>query len=156
MKMVLVKSQNGYLCGGDEATQDRLNRMKTGQYVLGEFKRVRNIGHHRKFFALLNFAFDLWSERRPPQTYRGMEVLPNFDSFRRDVTILAGFGRPIVNIRNEVRFEADSIAFESMDQDTFEDLYSRVVDVIIQKVLPTLNFTPESLNEAIDRTLEFA
>ena len=96
-----------------------------------------NIKFHRKFFALMHLAFDYWE---PPKHGEGsalsdkMAIERNFDRFRYDVTILAGYYDATYRLNGDVRLEAKSISFGSMSEDDFEDLYSKVIDVIINRV----------------------
>jgi len=43
-----------------ETTKFIQTRIKAGDIVTSEFKRVRNPAFHRRFFALLNLGFDYW------------------------------------------------------------------------------------------------
>jgi uncharacterized protein DUF1367 len=130
-------------------------RFKLGEVVKAEVVHPRNLKFHRKFFALIQVGFDLWEEVGVRAQYKGEEVRPNIERFRKDVTILAGHAKPVVNLRGEVRMEADSIAFGKMDEETFEKLFSATIDVILRKVLR--GKVPEArLREMVDAVLEFA
>jgi len=52
-----IKTVNG-LVPATEDDREKFNRWKNGGVITGEFKQVRNPKFHRKFFALLNLAFD--------------------------------------------------------------------------------------------------
>ena len=154
-EVYLRKLANGTLAGATEEDQEALKRFKIGVAVRCEVKQVRNYEFLKKWFALVNFAFDQWSEFPMPE-YKGETVQPNRDKFRRDVTILAGYSHPVVNVRGEVRVEADSISFANMSEETFEKLYSKTIDVILQKILYRKGYTEEQLRELVDRTLAFS
>jgi hypothetical protein len=47
--------------------------MKAGELTHADFKRVRNYKFHKKYFALLDFAFEQW-EPSGELTYQGMPV----------------------------------------------------------------------------------
>jgi len=121
--------------------------------------RIRNVDHHRKYFALLNYAFDVWE---PPtdQAQFGMRSLNYeipiekcFDRFRKDICILCGFYEASYRVNGEVRLEAKSISFANMDQDDFEILYDKTIDVIIKHVLR--NYTDDQLRAVVDQVMEF-
>lgn len=82
--------------------------------------------------------------------------MPDFDRFRKDVTILAGHFVPVWNVRNELRLEADSIAFGNMDEETFEQLFSKTIDVILTKILPNSGYDEQSLRALADEVVRFA
>jgi hypothetical protein len=128
---------------------------KLGEVVKAEVTRPRNLPFFRKYFALLKVSFQLWEELGVRATYKGEEVRPNLKRFRKDVICLAGYGTPVVNLRGEVRIEADSISFGKMEEETFEKLYSETINVILHKVLR--GKVPEArLREMVDAVMEFA
>lgn len=151
MEIFLAKAAGGYLVPVDEQSTEAITKLKAGQGVKVTIKRVRNIGHHRKLFALLNLAFDAWEPVE--QQYKGEKVEKNFDQFRNDIVVLAGYGEASYNFRGEVRVRAKSIAFGNMSQDEFEGLYQSIVQVVLSKILT--NYTRENLDEVIERVLRF-
>lgn len=114
--------------------------------------KPRNLPFLKKFFALLTVAFDGWDA--PNLEYKGITVEKNKEKLRKDLTIMAGFGYPVVNINGDVRMEAKSISFANMDETEFEALYSAFINVILQKVLT--NYTRDDLDEVVDKVLRFA
>ena len=116
-----------------------------------ELTRPRNLKFHRLFFALVKVAFDAWD--MPDSEYKSVKIEKNLDRFRKDLLIMAGYGYPVVNIKGDVRFEAQSMSFGSMDQDEFETLYNRVIDVILSKVLS--NYTRDDIDDQVNRILRF-
>lgn len=113
----------------------RINNLEPGEIVDFEAIFPRNGKFHRKFFALLHFAFDAWEPDRVRKAYKGQPVTKNFNRFRKDVTIQAGFYEQTFDLDGNMKLEAQSISFASMDDAEFETLYSAVADVILQKVL---------------------
>lgn len=149
--IVLTKAAGGGLVPIDQQAIDFLAKLKLGAGVTVEIKRHRNPAFHRKYFALLNLAYEAWEP--VAATYKGEAVGKNFDQFRNDVTVLAGHFEMAVNLRGETRLTAKSISFGSMGQDEFESLYSATVNVILSRILTT--YTPEDLDRVIDQVLGF-
>lgn len=87
MHTALVKTTTGLL-PYDPKTQEWYDKIKLGRVVHADYKEMRNSAFHRKFFALLNLAFEYWDPG--PVTSRHGKPQKNFDQFREDVTILAG------------------------------------------------------------------
>lgn len=135
----------------DAATAEAMEKIKPNAVVKAEVTQPRNLGFHRQFFALLDVAFEAWE--CPAAEYKGQLIQKNRERFRKDLTILAGFGYPVVNLKGEVRYEAQSISFAKMDGAEFEALYSRVVDVILTKVLT--HYTREDLDHVVNQILGF-
>lgn len=139
-----------------EEVAERITRWKTGTVVRADFKEMRNGAFFRKFWSLMQFAFDIWDGTREPQEYKGEPVQANFDRFRKDVTILAGFYEPVYAATGEVRLEAKSLRWDKMSEEEFEQLYSRTIDVILHKVLKNPLITEETLRSCVDRVIQYA
>jgi hypothetical protein len=116
---------------------NRLNNLEVGEIVDFDAVFKRNGKYHRKFFALLNFAFEAWEPDRFHKSYKGMPVAKNFERFRKDVIVQAGFYEQTFDLDGNMKLEAQSISFASMDDVQFEAVYSAVCDVILGKVLTT-------------------
>lgn len=149
--IVLAKAAGGALIPLDQQAIDFLAKLKLGAGVTVEIKRHRNPAFHRKFFALLNIAFDAWEP--VAATYKGETVGKNFDQFRNDIVVLAGHYEMAVNLRGETRLTAKSISFASMGQDEFEDLYSATVNVILARILT--NYTRDDIDNVVANVIGF-
>jgi hypothetical protein len=147
----MVRTTTGFVPAAPEDA-DALRKIKLGSTVRARFTQPRNIGFHRKFFAMLDIGFDAWEP--PEREYNGLPVQKNRERFRKDCIIAAGFFEPVANLLGEVRAEAHSISFANMDQTEFERVYSAVADVILQKVLR--NYTRADLDRVVDEILRFA
>jgi hypothetical protein len=143
-----------YLVPAHRTDEEELAKLPVGQPLRVKVTRMRNVNHHRLYFALLNYAFDVWE---PPDAGfdKKSEVQPekNFDRFRHDITILSGFYEAHYRVDGSVRIEPKSISFSAMDQQEFDVLYQKTIDVIIKHVLR--NYTGDELKEVIDQVLEF-
>ena len=129
-----------------------VKRWGDGSLVIGDFVKPRNNQFLRKFFALLNVGFGAWE---PPEGagYKGMQIEKNYDRFRKDCIILAGYFHLVYDIKGEEKAVADSISFGSMDENDFEELYSKVIDVLIKHIMA--NTTREDIDMQVDRVLGF-
>ena len=103
---------------------DLKKRLKVGQSYVADVKVARNVGFHRKYWALLNAAWSLLPER----TSNGFRSLEGFRSY---VIVAAGFYELYFNPRLKEFVEVPrSISFEKMDEVEFSELYNRSKDVI--------------------------
>ena len=158
MEIYLRKTAQNTMIPCDQDGHDYIKKLPVGQDVRVKITRARNIKFHRQYFALLNHAFDIFEPEdvEIPQhlSVRGIVPEKNFDRFRKDIAILAGFYHATIRVDGEVRIEADSISFGKMDNDAFADLYSKTIDVILKHVLK--NYTREDLDLVVDEILGFA
>ena len=103
------------------ADHEEKKRLKVGEEYEAEIRRPRNYLFHKKFFALVNVGWNNTQLDMP------------FETYRRYVTMKAGYFKIYKTPKGEL-VEPESIGFASMDQSTFEELYSRVLDVIIDDI----------------------
>jgi len=151
MEAVFIKTLNG-LIPANPPTEEWLHKVKIGRMVRGKFTQIRNSAFHRKYFALVNMAFDNWEPGEIDSKYGVPEK--NFERFRHDLTILAGFYDVTIRLDGSTRIEPKSISFAKMDQDEFEKVYSKTIDVLIKHVYSKLS--KDEINTMVERYLEFA
>lgn len=157
MDALLVRTQMG-LVPGDDATREWFNKLKMGTTVLADARQMRNGGFFRKWWALVNLGYSYWSDAVQTLEHKGEPVLPEFERFRKDITILAGYYHSVVNIKAELRIEADSLKWASMSEATFTKLYDATIRVLLRKVFngqvcPT--WSEEQLRSVAEQILEF-
>ena len=140
------KLPNGTLMPDDKGTVEWLAKIKTGDGVFGDFKRPRNYQLHKKWFVLVNYAFEMW------EPGEGMPE-KNFERFRQDMTILAGYFDHVPRIDGTIDIVAQSISFAKMTQDTFDALYFATVDAVLKWVLRT--YTREDLDHVMKEIARF-
>jgi hypothetical protein len=155
MEILVQKGPRGALIPLEEAAEEALRSIKTGAVLRVKINRVRNPKYHRKYMALLNYAYGVWRELMPERVWRGREVVTTFDRFRKEVQIMAGHYEPVWTISGEMRLEPKTISFAGLDEEGFEKLYSEVINVLLQKVLVGTSVTDEGLRRYVDQVLEF-
>ncbi len=155
MEILVQKGPRGALIPMEESSEEALRSIKTGSVLRVKINRVRNPKFHRKYFALLNYAYSVWSELVPEREWRGRQVVTTFERFRKEVQIMAGHYEPVWTITGEMRLEPKTISFAGLDEEGFESLYSTVINVLIQKVLVGTGVTEEKLRHYVDQVLAF-
>ncbi len=132
MQIDLVKHPGGVFSPASDSDLERLQRFKNGETYTAEIKLTRNPSFHRKVFAFFQYCFAHWVADRAGLDH--MDEHSQFDRFRKDLTILAGFYEQTVRLNGEVRTEAQSLAFSNMDQEQFERCYSALINAAIKHV----------------------
>lgn len=130
MQIEMVKNAGGVFCPAFEHDLPRLSKFKNGECYTADFKLTRNPAFHRKMFAFFKFCFEHWCANRA-----GLECMDEhsqFDRFRKDLTILAGFYEQTVRLNGDVRTEAKSLAYGNMEPDEFERCYSAMINAAIK------------------------
>lgn len=157
-QFLFQKGTTGLVPACDEASE-WLSKKRLGAIIRVEPHEMRNGAFFKKWFALIEMAYSYWSETVKPIEYRGQAVLPSFTRFRKDMTILCGYYDAVTNIKGEVRIEAASIAWASMDEDTFTKLYDATIQVLLSKVFNgrvCKQWTESELRSVTEQIMSFA
>jgi hypothetical protein len=158
MEILLIKTPSGFMPADDEA-QEQLRKFRLGSLAKLDVVQMRNGAFFRKWWALVKLGYDYFIDTCETQEYKGQQVRPEFDRFRKDVTILAGFYRPVWNVNGEMRIEPESLAWANMTEERFEKLYSATIDVLLKKVFNGKRmraWTEEELRSVANQISEFA
>ncbi len=100
---------------------DEKRKLKLGQDYKADITFPRNLGFHKKFMALINVGCENSRLNMP------------FDTYRHYMTIKAGYFKAYQTPKG-IYYEAMSISFASMEEDKFQEVYSRVLDKIIEDI----------------------
>lgn len=158
MDLLFSKSQHGLIPACEESAE-WLKRKKLGATILVDPREPRNGSFHRKYFALLDMAFDYWADSAKTLEFKGQPVLPDKERFRKDCIILAGFYRPVANIKGEIRIEAESLKWASMTEERFTQLYEATIRVLLARVFNgsvCKEWTESELRAVVDQVMSFA
>lgn len=124
---IMLAKQFGALRPIDTAGEEVISNMGNGEIVSVEIKRPRNVGHHRKLFALLGLVAD----NHPTYT--------NVDLVLAAVKIELGHVDILERPNGERVPLPRSISFAKMDQSAFDAFYDGVVKLIVTRFLPGVN-----------------
>lgn len=123
MKLLVINTPRGLVPLGDDDYEQK-RKLKLGETYSVEVKVVRNVDFHRKYFALIAYAWEFLDEQET-------ERFKDKENFRKYIEIAAGHCDVIFHPRLQEFVEIPkSIAFAKMDNTAFSDLYGRVKDVI--------------------------
>jgi hypothetical protein len=134
-----------------QADAEAMEKLKPNQEYKCELTQPRNIVFHRKAFSLVIFAYSIWEPGE--QEYKGRSVQKSFEVFRDEITIMAGYYDQVFKVDGSFKLVAKSWSFANMSQEEFETMYSRIIDVILAKVLN--GYTREDLDEQVNRLLGY-
>lgn len=124
MEIYLARTSLGLQAYSDE-DYELLHKIKVGSVVKAKIVLPRNVKFHRKFFAMINAAWDCLTERQRIN-------LRSKDTFREQLLITSGFSEPLYDMNGQKFLErAKSISFSKMDEPTFNEVYQRVLDTIL-------------------------
>ena len=114
----------------DAVAETELQKLKIGDVVRVEVKKLRNPKHHALYFALVSKVWDNVDHR----------IYPSRDNLHEALKFAAGIRETVVNpITGEVMEKVGSIAFNDMDQTKFAEFYERVCDIVANHFLPNVD-----------------
>lgn len=134
MKIALIKHFNG-LKAAYNSDLENLKKLKEGVIYEVNIKNPRNLGFHRKFFALINLV------------YENQEVFDNSEDLRYYLIMKAGFYKKVETPKGEFMFIPKSLKFDKMDNVEFEEVYNGVIKVIEKELLITKQDILENIQE---------
>lgn len=124
MEIHLVRTSLGLQAYADE-DYEQLRKIKVGSVVKANIVRPRNVKFHRKFFSLIRAAWDCLTEQQRIN-------LRSVETFREQLLITSGFSEPLYDLNGQKFLErAKSISFAKMDEPSFNEVYSKVLDTIL-------------------------
>ncbi|OOF70051.1 hypothetical protein BKG91_10000 [Rodentibacter caecimuris] len=105
---------------------EALQKFRNGEQYEIEIKQVRNPAFHRKVFAFFNFCFEHWAADKTEWKY--FDERKQFDTFRKNLTVIAGYKDVTYKLDGSLRVEAQSLSYGNMEQDEFEKCYSALIN----------------------------
>lgn len=123
MTEIMLTKHLGGLRPVDDLGTQYLSRIKHGDVVLCEVKRPRNLGHHRKFFKLMQVV-------QPNTSY------PTVDALVVAMKVYLGHCDTVSLKGGKLAAVPKSIAFHAMNQEAFAQFYDAAVDAVVAHFLP--------------------
>ena len=132
MKINVKKLPGGVLSPMSDIDAEALNGFKTGETYEIDIKRSRNPAFHGKTFAFLHFCFQHWQSDR-----EFMDESAQFELFRKQLTVLAGYYNQLHHIDGSFRLEAKSLSYGSMEPEDFEKFYNAAIQAAMKHIFLT-------------------
>ncbi len=112
-------------------------KMAGGMLAPLDDMQADNPAFHRKVFAFFKFCFDHWAADKTEWRY--FDERTQFDTFRKNLTVLAGYKVASYTIDGRMRVEAQSLSYGNMEQDEFERCYSALINAAMQNIFKGCN-----------------
>ena len=124
-KIELVKRSDGSFIPGHNSDHEACKRVAPGDSIEGRIGSVRNLRFHKKFFALIKYVHHHMIEDLAAK-------YPTTDALRYELTRIAGYWEPHVTYDGTTIYKPKSLAFDSMGEDEFKEVYRDVLDVALK------------------------
>lgn len=141
MKIKVVRTPFGLNPLFDE-DYDKIKKLKFNETYEVDIKEKRNIAFHRKYFALISYAWECIGEAHQ-QYYKN-----NKELFRKAIEVSAGYCDRVYDIKLKRWIDIPiSISFDKMDELEFQNVYNDVLNVLLQTYLK--NIKEDELNNIL-------
>lgn len=130
MKISMQKLPGGVLAPASDIEESRMARFKNGEYYEIEIKQGRNYEYHKKVFSFFNYCYQYWGGEH----LETVDQAGQFEVFRKHLTCLAGHYDKFFNVKGEVRVEAKSIDYGSMNQEEFECFFHNLLNAAMKHI----------------------
>ena len=112
-----------------DADFDEKRKLKIGEVYKIEVKKARNYEFHKKYFALINCAWEYLNE------YQQKNHKNSVENFRKSMEISAGVCDTIYIHKLQSWVDVPkSISFSKMDNLQFQEVYEKVRDIIFEVI----------------------
>ena len=131
MKLFVFKSGSKLIpCTSED--KEKIGNMPVGEPFQIRYVEIRNVRHHRLYFAFINKVFQNLPEKFDKNW-------PDVDSFRRSMQMYAGYYDETISLKGETHLQPKSIAFDKLDEMAFSELHTKVKNVIGKNILPEID-----------------
>jgi len=119
---IIVRKLHHSLVPVDQTNLELFESLKGNSEYKVTISTPRNLGFHKLFFAFVAETFNMQEHFEDQETYRKWLVMK------------AGYFTTIVCPNGNTIFAPESISFSKLDQEGFEALYSKVIDVFLKEL----------------------
>lgn len=137
----MIKQPGGLLVPAHDMELEKLNKFKTGGQYIVDIKLSRNPAFLRKVMVFFHFCFDHWDGEKVHEFCSEVE---QFNRFRKDLTILAGFHYRTKRLDGTPRYEAESLAFGNMTEERFQECYLALIKAAIKHIFKYADVNTEN------------
>lgn len=127
----MIKEPGGVFRPASDEDQEKTVAFKTFEHYEIEIKKTRNPAFLRKVMVFFKFCFNHWNGY---DVHKYCSEQEQFDRFRKDLTILAGFYIQTVRLNGDIRVEAESLSFASMTEERFQECYVALTNAAMKHV----------------------
>lgn len=156
-EIIVRKGPNNSLHPATEEDAGKISRYKLGAAVKLRSTKMteHNYKFHQKLIMLFKLCYDHFVERTAKGLeYRGQLVKPSFDTFREELTILAGHYQAVYSLNGKFRVVADSLRYEICSDEKKEKIFSDVINAALKHVYDG-SLEEAALRALVEQILEF-
>ncbi len=135
MAKIRIQKQFGQIVPADEFAEELIKALPNNKVMELNYSFPRNAGNHRRFFAFLNVTYDM------------QDHFDNIHHYRKWLIMKSGHYQTIQAPNGYTIFDADSIAWDKMDEDRFREVFNDCINAFLSVFGGQI--TREALNEVV-------
>jgi hypothetical protein len=134
MNIELYRRGQGWLPASDDAIKVR-DRMDQGEIAWFKPLRVRAPKELRRYWALMTMCADNCERIEMP--YGGVMLVQSKEDVHTAVKLCSGYCTTIFDANGAPVYQIPkSISFETMTEDEWQAFWPKVIDVVMQRIMP--------------------
>jgi len=141
MLINMRKLPGGTFVPANDMEAVNIDKFKTNEIYEAEIKLHRNPQFHSKMFVFFHFCFENW---KASSGLEFMDEKGQFEVFRKNLTVLAGYYDQFYNLKGEVRIEAKSLSYSNMKEDEFRQCYIAITNAAMKHIFSDCNEVTEN------------
>lgn len=119
----MTKLSDGSFVPTQDMDKAKCLHFKQGEGVLFvTANKIRNPKYHRRFWALVSFAYD---------NYQGEDKISDIEHMEKRLLMMSGVVDE-VGINGVIKQYPKSVKYEKMGEEEFQEVYSRVFDTVCE------------------------
>ena len=137
----MLKQPGGSFVPADDMEQEKTVKFKTFEHYEVDIKLNRNPAFLRKVMLFFKFCFN---HHNGDLVHKYCSESEQFDRFRKDLTILAGFYVQSVRLDGSIRVEAESLSFANMKEERFQECYLALIRAALKYIFANADVNTEN------------
>lgn len=137
----MIKQPGGMFSPFNDMEQEKTTKFKTFETYEIDIKLSRNPKFLRKVMVFFTFCFAHWNGDK---VHNFCSETEQFNRFRKDLTILAGFYIQSERIDGTLRTEAESLSFASMSEERFQECYLALITAALKYIFHNADVNTEN------------
>lgn len=127
----LTKTKDGYI-PQYESDIDKSKKIGWGEEVKVNYRKTRNPGNHRRYFAMLRLLVENATK------FDGSDMFKSVDDARWYMMVKTGNVDQFF-VDDNLITKVKSIAFDEMEEEKFRELFDKSIDIALKDCIPGAN-----------------
>jgi hypothetical protein len=131
--VTLTRTLSG-IAAGDDAAREYMRKWPVGENRRGDIRKPRAHKTLRRWHALARLLYESGVQDATGQAFKSQKAAHGY------LKLLAGHSTPVVSKKTgEIRWIPDSIDYDTLEEDEFQEVWQRAIQGVCEELLPGLS-----------------